>query len=61
MENNKKKRSLLELATDSLRDMFAITKEEFGRIMHDPAASQEQIADALRQLEEAGGYEGLAD
>lgn len=39
----------------------SVTKQEFGRIMHDPDATDEEIADALRDLEEAGGYEGLAD
>ena len=61
MENSKKKRSLLELATDSLKDYAVISKQEFGRIMHDPASSEEQIAEALRQLEAAEGYDNLAD
>lgn len=38
-----------------------ITKDEFGRIMHDPNSSDEDIADALRKLEDAGGYENLED
>ena len=38
-----------------------LSKSEFGRIMHDPDASDEQIADALRQLEDACGYENLPD
>lgn len=60
-QTKKKKRSLLELATDSLRNYALVTKQEFGRIMHDPGASDEQIADALRQLEDACGYENLPD
>ena len=55
----KKKRSLLELANDSLKN-FLITKKEFGRIMHDPTASAEQVADALAALE-SEGYENLPD
>lgn len=38
-----------------------ITKEEFGRIMHDPNATQEEIDMALEQLRDCGGYENLAD
>lgn len=39
----------------------SITKEEFNRIMHDPDATEEEIAEALRMKEEAGGYENLGD
>lgn len=38
-----------------------LTKEEFGRVMHDPNATEEDRAEALRMLEEADGYENLAD
>lgn len=38
-----------------------ITKEEFGRIMHDPDATDEEIAEALRLMQEADGYENLED
>ena len=38
-----------------------LTKEEFGRIMHDPESTDEEIAEALRMKEEAGGYENLGD
>ncbi len=61
MEEKKKKRTLLELATSALEDVGVVTKSEFGRIMHDPTATEEQIADALKALELAEGYENLAD
>lgn len=38
-----------------------LTKREFGRIMHDPDASEEEIQEALKMLHEADGYENLAD
>ena len=38
-----------------------LTKEEFGRIMHDPAATDAEIEEALQMLKEADGYENLAD
>lgn len=38
-----------------------ITKEEFGRIMHDPNSTQADIDRALEALEECDGYENLAD
>ena len=38
-----------------------LTKEEFGRIMHDPNATEEEQAEALRELEAVGGYENLGD
>lgn len=38
-----------------------MTKEEFGRIMHDPNSTQDDIDEALKCLEEADGYENLAD
>lgn len=39
----------------------SLTKEEFGRIMHDPKASQADREEALRVLQEADGYENLGD
>lgn len=39
----------------------AITKKEFGRVMHDPHASDAEIQHALELLETAGGYENLGD
>lgn len=39
----------------------SMTKDEFGRIMHDPNATEEEKAEALRMLEEADGYENLGD
>lgn len=38
-----------------------ITKQDFGRIMHDPEATDEQIEHALQMLQTAGGYENLED
>ena len=38
-----------------------LTKQEFGRIMHDPNATEQEIEEALQQLEEADGYENLGD
>lgn len=38
-----------------------LSKSEFGRIMHDPNASEEEIQEALKMLQEADGYENLAD
>ena len=38
-----------------------LTKEEFGRIMHDPTSSEADIQEALKMLNEADGYENLAD
>lgn len=38
-----------------------LTKSEFGRIMHDPDSSEEEIQEALKMLEEADGYENLGD
>ena len=38
-----------------------LTKKEFGRIMHDPNATDEEIQEALEMLLEADGYENLAD
>ena len=50
-------KSLLEL----LQSATSLTKQEFGNIMHDPEATEEDIQEALQQLEEAGGYENLGD
>lgn len=38
-----------------------ITKQDFGRIMHDPEATDAQIEQALQMLQTAGGYENLED
>lgn len=38
-----------------------LTKSEFGCIMHDPDATEEEIQEALKMLQEADGYENLAD
>lgn len=39
----------------------APTKEEFGRIMHDDSIPEEKKLEVLKQVELAGGYEGLCD
>ena len=52
--------SLLDLLTQAA-SRSALTKEEFGRIMHDPNASEGDIQEALQMLQEAGGYENLED
>ena len=51
--------SLLDFALGAME--HKITKEEFGRIMHDPDATQEEIDQALEALKECDGYENLAD
>lgn len=38
-----------------------LTKQEFGRVMHDPDASEDEIKNALDMLSEAGGYDNLPD
>ena len=52
--------SLLDLLNKAAAQSV-LTKEEFGRIMHDPDSTEEEIAEALKTLEEADGYENLAD
>lgn len=39
----------------------SMTKDEFGKVMHNPDATEEEKAEALRMMEEAGGYENLGD
>lgn len=39
----------------------SMTKDEFGKIMHNPDATEEEKAEALRMMEEAGGYENLGE
>lgn len=38
-----------------------MTKDEFGKVMHNPNATEEEKAEALRMMEETGGYENLGD
>lgn len=52
--------SLLDMLTAAAAKS-TMTKEEFGRIMHDPNASEEDREEALKMLAEADGYENLAD
>lgn len=52
---------LLMKAANKSDHIGRLTKQEFGRIMHDPDATEEEIQDALKQLEEADGYENLGD
>lgn len=52
--------SLLDMLTSAAAKQ-TLTKQEFGRIMHDPNATEEEIQEALKMLQEADGYENLAD
>lgn len=51
--------SLLDMLNQA--SSMSIGKREFGRIMHDPDATEEDKREALKMLEEADGYENLAD
>lgn len=44
-----------------IKEGSKLTKEEFGRIMHDPNSTQEEIDRALQTLQDCDGYENLAD
>lgn len=52
--------SLFDMLTKAAAQK-TLTKEEFGRIMHDPSSTEEEINEALRILREADGYENLGD
>lgn len=52
--------SLLDMLTAAAAKSI-ITKQEFGRIMHDPNATEDDKMEALKMLQEADGYENLAD
>ena len=52
--------SLLDMLTAAAAKN-TISKGEFGRIMHDPTASEAEKQEALKMLQEADGYENLAD
>ena len=52
--------SLLDMLTQAAAKK-TITKQEFGRIMHDPNATDDEIKEALKMLQEADGYENLGD
>lgn len=52
--------SLLEMLTRAAARK-TLSKAEFGRIMHDPNATEEELQEALNTMREAGGYENLGD
>lgn len=52
--------SLLDMLT-AAASRKTLTKQEFGRIMHDPDATEAEKDEALKMLKEADGYENLAD
>jgi len=52
--------SLLDMLTAAAAKS-TMTKAEFGRVMHDPDATEADRAEALKMLQEADGYENLAD
>ena len=39
----------------------AVSKTEFGRVMHDPFATEEEKQAALDKMADAGGYDNLPD
>lgn len=53
-------RSLLDMLVMKSAQQ-TLKKEEFGKVMHDPNSTEEEIAEALKILNEAGGYENLGD
>jgi len=52
--------SLLDMLTAAASKQ-TMTKQEFGRVMHDPHATEEEKQEALKMLQEADGYENLGD
>lgn len=52
--------SLLDMLTQAAAAK-ALTKAEFGRIMHDPTATEGEKNEAIKMLQGAEGYENLAD
>lgn len=52
--------SLLELLNKAATSP-SITKEEFGRIMHDELATEKEKEEALEALKDLGGYDCLPD
>ena len=52
--------SLLDMLT-AAASKKSMTKDEFGRIMHDPNATEADKLEALKMLREADGYENLGD
>ena len=53
--------SLYDLLVNSTKKISRLTKKRFGEIMHDPNATEQEIQDALQQLNNAGGYENLPE
>lgn len=37
------------------------SKKEWGKKLHDPNTTEEEKAELLKEMEEAGGYENLPD
>ena len=52
--------SLLDML-NAMASRKTMTKDEFGRIMHDPSSTEADKQEALKMLQEADGYENLAD
>lgn len=51
--------SLLDVLNNAAKK--TITKEEFGHIMHDDDSTEEEKKEALKALENLGGYDCLPD
>lgn len=53
--------SLYDLLVNSTKKISGLTKQRFGKIMHDPNATEQEIQDALQQLSNVGGYDNLPE
>lgn len=51
--------SLLDVLNNAAKKKM--TKEDFGRIMHDEMSTEQEIQEALKDLQDLGGYECLPD
>jgi hypothetical protein len=51
--------SLLDVLNNAAKKK--LTKEEFGHIMHDEDSTEEEKMEALKDLENLGGYDCLPD
>lgn len=49
------------LVKSAMKADVKLTKKEFGRVMHDPDATEDEIRNALDMLSEADGYDNLPD